>query len=237
MTDPQVVTDIVSWIESHDKTVDLIKWVVIGLAAWLVGAFRFIRTKLKRPALEIEELTSRCVWEDLGEIDGNGNNVRVIFLIEAGVTNPTTAPIVVRNFTLSIKRQKRWPLWHRELNPATLPTRVRLTVGGITKLLKNWFSNFPDGPETLTLSGKIEPRDFQSGFLLFVSVSWGNMVPRSLNGSIPVRLRARLTTGETLTAKAKVIQMDDHSIFEGMVPGVLEHAGNRSTWNILRERS
>ncbi len=165
--------NIIIWIEAHGTTVDFIKWFLLGLLAWFLGAFRFLRTKLKRPSIEVESLTSRCAWVDLGEIDGNSANAQVIMLIAAGINNPTTSPIVVRNFTLQIKRLKKWPLWHSKLNPTTLPCRVRHNVGEVTRYLKNWFSNFTEGPDSLTLDSKIESRDFQSGFLMFVSATWG----------------------------------------------------------------
>lgn len=199
--------------------------------------FIFLREKLKRPTLEIEPLTSRCIWQELGVIDGKDHNARVVFLIEAGINNPTTDAIVVRDFTLKVKRLKRWLVRNDALNAVTLPSRVRHNIGDITRLLKNWFSNFSEGPETLTLSARIEPRDCQSGFLLFVSVSWGYMRPLVKNGAIPVKLYARLTTGETLVSKTNIVLMDDQATFEAMAPGVLAHVQNRSTWNVIRAQA
>lgn len=234
MTLPSILADLVEWIEAHGITVDLVKWIIVGLIAWALGAFRFLRAKLKNPKLEIESFTSRYIWQELGVVDGNEHNARVVFLIEAGINNPTTDPIVIRDFTLEVTRLKRWLVRNHALNPVTLPSRVRHNIGDITRLLKNWFSNFAEGSETLTLGGRIESRDHQSGFLLFVSVSWGYMRPVTKNGAIPVKLYARLTTGETLVAKANIVPMDDHAAFEAMIPGVLAHVQNRSTWNVIR---
>lgn len=229
------LTSLVEWIEDHATTVDLLKWAIVGLIAWALGAFRFLREKLKRPRLEVELLTSRCFWQDLGVVDGNDNNARVVFLIEAGITNPTTEPIVIRDFTLRIKRQKSWFVRNYPLNPVTLPARVRHELGSITKLLKNWFSNFAEGPDNLTLNGRIEARDFQSGFLLFVSASWGYMQPLVKDGTIPVTLYARLTTGERLNVRTRITLTENQDYFSKMVPGILEYVENRNTWNIMRE--
>ncbi|WNJ28858.1 hypothetical protein RMA73_10050 [Xanthomonas translucens pv. translucens] len=237
MTLPSALTDFSAWIEAHATTVDLLKWILVGLLAWTLGVFRFLRAKLKRPKLEIESFTSRCIWQEIGVVDGNDHNARVVFLIESGITNPTTDPLVVRDFTLKVKRLKSWPVRNHPLNAVTLPSRVRNSIGEITKLLKNWFSNFSEGSESLTLNGRIEARDHQSGFLLFVSVSWGYLRPLEKNGAIPVKLSARLTTGERLVARSNIILMDDHSAFEAMVPGILEHVENRSTWNIIRAQA
>ncbi|BBU70858.1 hypothetical protein ICHIJ1_07770 [Fluviibacter phosphoraccumulans] len=96
-------------IESHATTIDVLKWVIVGLLAWVLGVFRFIRTNLKRPKLEIESFTSRCIWQELGIVDGNDHNARVVFLIEAGINNPTTDPIeagrVVPEFNLDNIRE------------------------------------------------------------------------------------------------------------------------------------
>lgn len=237
MSLPLVMTDLIAWIEAHAATVDLLKWVTVGLLAWSLGAFHFIRAKLKRPKLEIESFTSRCIWQELGVVDGNDHNARVVFLIEAGIINPTTDPIVVRDFTLTVKRLKGWPVRNHPLNAVTLPSRVRHHIGGITKFLQNWFSNFPEGPDSLTLGARIESRDCQSGFLLFVSASWGYLRPFTKNGAIPVKLHVRLTTGERLVARSSIVLMDESAAFEAMVPGVLDHVQNRSTWNIIRAQA
>jgi hypothetical protein len=237
MTLQSVLATLVGWIEDHATTVDLLKWVVVGLIAWALGVFRFLRAKLRRPKLEIQSFTSRAIWQELGVVDGNDHNARVVFLIEAGINNPTTDPIVVRDFTLKVKRLKGWPVRNHPLNAVTLPCRVRQNIGDITKFLKNWFSNFSEGPDSLTLSGRIEPRDCQSGFLLFVSASWGYMRPLAWDGAIPVELRARLTTGEQLVARSNIMLMREHANFEAMVPGVLSYVQNRNTWNIIRAQS
>lgn len=231
------LSDLVEWIEAHATTIDVLKWIIVGLLAWGLGAFRFIRTKFKRPKLEVESFTSRCIWQELGVVDGNDHNARVVFIIEAGINNPTTYPIVVRDFTLKIKTLKGWPVRNHPLNAVTLPSRVRHNIGNVTKFLKNWFSNFPEGPESLTLGARIESRDHQSGFLLFVSTSWGYMRPFVRAGAIPVELNVRLTTGENLTARANIAIMEDHAAFEEMVPGVLDHVQHRNTWNIIREQA
>jgi len=234
MTIPPVLTEVSGWIEAHPTTIDLLKWLIVGLLAWALGVFRFLRAKLKRPRLEIGSFTSRCIWQELGVVNGNDHNARVIFLIEAEIINPTTDPLVIRDFTLQVKRLKGWPVRNHPLNAVTLPSRVRHNIGGITKLLTNWFSNFSEGPDNLTLGARIKSRDSKSGFLLFVSASWGYMRPFVKDGAIPVKLHARLTTGERLTTSSKIVLMEDHAAFEAMVPGVLDHVQDRRTWNIIR---
>lgn len=235
MTVSEVLTVSIAWVEGHAITVDLLKWLAVGVLAWALGVFRFLRTKLKRPKLDIESFTSRCAWQELGRIDNNDHNVRVVFLIEASLVNPTSEDVVVRSFCLKVKRLKRWGVRNYCLNPVTLPSRVRHSVGDIVRYLCNWFSNFPEGPESLTLDSRVESKGWQSGFLLFVSASWGYMRPYVVDGKIPVTLYAYLTTGECLRVNSKISILQDVSVLESMVPGVFEHVKDSRTWNVIRE--
>lgn len=237
MTLPSFLTELPQWVEAHSTTVDLVKWILVGIVAWLLGVFRYLRAKLKRPKLEIESLTSRCIWKELGVVDEKDHHAQVVFLIEAGINNPTTDPMVVRDFTLQVKRIKWWGVKNYSLNAVTLPSRVRNSAGGVTKALKNWFSNFPDGSDSLTLNGRIESRDFQSGFLLFVSVSYGFLRPQTRDGKVPIKLKARLTTGEILSVRSSIVIVDDHDYFESLIPGVIAHVQDRRLWNAVREHT
>jgi hypothetical protein len=66
MTLQSVLATLVGWIEDHATTIDLMKSVVVGLIAWALDVFRFLRAKLRRPKLEIETFTSRAIWQELG---------------------------------------------------------------------------------------------------------------------------------------------------------------------------
>lgn len=224
------------WIEAHGNTVDLLKWISVGLLAWFLGVFSYIRTKLQRPTVEVESFTSRCIWQNIDAADGVDPHVRVIFLVEAGVLNPTDQPIVVRDFNLLVSRVGKGTIPNQPLGATTLPCRVRHSTKKITKFLNNWFSNFDEGSPELTLSSRIEPKDFSSGFLLFVSVSHGYLEPLRKEGTIPVELHAHLTTGEKLSAESQIVIVDDHDYFESLVPGVLEHVESRETWNLIRPK-
>src|SRR3546814_11479018 len=107
MTLPSSLIDLAGWIEAHATTVGLLKWVIVGLLAWALGVFRFLRAKLKRPKLEIESFTSRCIWQELGVVEGTDHNSRVGFLCAAGLTTPKKDTIFIRDFTLKDKRQKK----------------------------------------------------------------------------------------------------------------------------------
>ncbi|KLB04447.1 hypothetical protein SM41311_03965 [Xanthomonas hortorum pv. gardneri] len=91
--------------------------------------------------------------------------------------------------------------------------------------------------DSLTLGGRIESRDFQSAFLLFVSVSYGFLRPVAADGKVPIKLRARLTTGELLSVKSEIVIVEDHSYFESLLPGVIAHAQDKKLWNVIREQT
>jgi hypothetical protein len=227
---------VVEWIELHPKTVDIFQWVVLAFVAWVIGAWRYLRTKFRSPSIEIESFTSRCGLQELGEIDGINGHTKALFLLEVGINNPTPESIHVREFNLSIKTRKKWQGWIKELNPATLPRRVRKSIGETSKLLRNWFSHFEEGNESLTIRGEVGSREYCSGFLLFVSVTWGTMRPLVVDGAIPVKIKAKLTTGEVLSVKSRITVVEDLEIIEEMVPGVFEYSQHRSTWNIVRRK-
>lgn len=227
----QHLAELSGWIEQHPHTVDLAKWGLLIGIAWLAGGFKLLRRWLKSPTLEIELLSSRGLCQDLGDLHGHANNCRSIFLLSVGINNPTTDVIVVRDFTLRYKEHRpfRWTGWQ---HPATLPARPRLQVGDTTKLLRNWFSNFAEGPESLTISGRIEPRAFESGYLLFVAATYGWMNPVVKKDKVWIEVQARLTTGEKLKARARIALFSESAGMEAMVPGVVDYAAHSATWNI-----
>ncbi|WP_417070487.1 hypothetical protein [Niveibacterium terrae] len=194
------ISTIVSWIEAHGKTVDLLKWFVLLLVAWLAGAFSFVRSKLRTPSATIEEATSRCLVEEFAEFQGHKNAVRATFLVEVGLLNPTSERVVVRHFSLAVQRRRVWRTWKPELVALSLPSRPRHQTGSGSKVLKNWFSNFDDGLQNLTLLGTVEPKELPSGFLLFVCFSVGGWAPRISGEHIKVKAKVHLTTGEIYSA-------------------------------------
>lgn len=225
---------IVSWIESHGKTVDLLKWVVLLFLAWVAGIFRFLHNKLRKPSATFEQATSRCLVEEFPEFQGHNNAVRATFLVEVGLLNPTSERVVVRHFSLAVPRRKLWRRWKPELVALTLPSRPRHQMGGTQKLLKSWFSNFSDDYHDLTISGAVEPKELHSGFLLFVCFAHGSWAPIVEGNFIKVKARVHLTTGETCSVAGKVHVTRNKEKFEEWVPGIIKHISHESTWGGVR---
>jgi hypothetical protein len=234
LRDFQVVVD---WIEAHQGSVGILKWLLVLLAAWALGFFKYIRRKLKSPRVEIERLTSRCYCEAFDELHDCRNVVRAVFLLQISVTNPTTDPIVVKDFWLRYRTLRPWQKWTEFMLPTTLPNRPRQTVGGSTKLLKVWFSRYQDDPSDFALDGRIEARDYQTGYVLFVSSTWGTHNPRITSDKLALEIRAKLTTGETLKHRAAVSQIKDRAYLESLVPGILAVADDSNAQNLFKSRA
>lgn len=235
MPDFSLLAPLIDWIESHEKTVDLLKWIAILLVAWAVGLFKFLRQKFRQPFATIEEVSTRCLVEDFEEFRGHKNALRASFLIEIGLVNPTPEVVVVRHFSLSVRRRKFWKPWGSELMALSLPNRPRHQMGSGSKLLKNWFSNFPDEYSNLTLTGTVQPKQVHSGYLLFVCFAHGNHVPKIEGDYVRVKASIYLTTGEKRTVRGKALVVRDQGKFNSWVPGILDQVQHDSAWNGILE--
>ncbi len=234
MPDLSSLAPLVDWIESHEKTVDLLKWLALLLVAWAVGLFKFLRQKFRLPIATIEEHTSRCLIEEFDEFQGHTNVVRASFLIEAGLVNTTSEPVVIRHFSLAVRRRRPWRPWKPELIALSLPARPRHPTGSSVKLLKNWFSKFSDEFQDLTLHGEVDPKHHNSAYLLFVSFTPGNWSPKYDGEYVRVKILIHLTTGETRTAKGRVLITRNKEKFEEWVPGILEQVAHETAWGGTR---
>jgi len=105
-------------------------------------------------------------------------------------------------------------------------------MGSGVKLLRNWFANFPDEYQQLTIDGHLPPGHANSGYALFVSHTYGTWNPVVRNDKVRVRISVGLTTGKTIRAKAWIPATHDAEFFEGMVPGILEQIRHPTSWNL-----
>jgi hypothetical protein len=227
--------EITEWIESHEKTVDLLKWMALGLAAWALGLFRYFRVRFRQPIATFEPFTSRCLIEEFDEFEGHKNAMRASFLVEVGLTNTTGEAVVIKEFTLDVRMTRTWRSWKRHLMALSLPARPRHETGASTKVLKNWFSNFQDDFRDLTLNGTVPAKHHESAFLLFVWFAAGNQVVRIEKETVRIRANVHLTTGEVRSVVGRTRVIRDKEQFEKWVPGILEQVGHSSAWGAARE--
>jgi hypothetical protein len=235
MPDVTFLDRLVDWIESHEKTVDLLKWLVLLLVAWAVGLFKWIRQKLRQPIATLQEETSRCFVEEFNEFEGKKNVVRASFLLEVGLTNTTPEPVHIRHFSLLVRRRTFWRPWRPRLSALSLPARPQHATGSSLRLLKNWFSNFPDQFRDLTLPGDVPPKQHQSAYLLFVHCGAGDAAARFYGDFIQVKALVHLTTGETRVVRGQIKFNRDAASFEAFVPGILVQVAHQSAWGTVHE--
>jgi hypothetical protein len=225
------------WIEEHAKTVELLKWIALLVAAWATGLFKLIKNKVRSPSIEIDSLTSSCLILNCSDNDGVMQRHKAIFFLKIGVNNSTEQPIVVRDFCLRYSPQKIFKRWTISFLPCTLPSRPQAKVGQSKKLLPTWFSGFDDGFKHLTLGNRIEEWAYEAGYILFITSSYGSMNPNVQNETVKVMVTCRLTSGQRLQSVAKVKVMTDSEKLEAIVPGIVKYSDQADTWNISRELS
>lgn len=226
-----MLSNAINWIEVHPHTVDLIKGICIVIAAWLVGIFRFFRKYTKKPYVEISESVSRCLIEKFDEHSGDKDCLRASFLLNISVFNPTTEDIVIRSFDIQIRRLTDPLFFGNRVSAISLPNRVRQKMGSGSKLMRNWFVKFDDGYPDLTIDGRLIPKEFASGFVMFCVFNHGDWKPIIINRYIHVQINVMLSTGERLKAKARILTMEDKDFFEKMVPGFNDQINDKTAWN------
>lgn len=225
------VSALIEWVEAHQTTVDLLKWIFLIAVAWAVGLFRYVGDLTRKPRIAISEEMSRCLLQER-PFQEHADAARAVFLLNIEVANRSSARIVVNAFEIRYQRRIGILKWGKPSSAVSLPNRVHQKMGGGTKIMRNWFAMFPDNMERLTVHGKIDARDAQSGYALFVTHTWGSWNPEVRKGRVRVEVSARLTTGRRVRCKASVPVTDNDELFEKMVPGMREHVEHPTSWNV-----
>ena len=174
------ISSLIIWIENHPATTEIIKGVILLLIAWGAGVFRLLGKFTKRGQLEIIDTASICFIEEKDEFEGHKNLVRVAYLINITMRNPSNEKVVVESFALSHLSTNKFKPYPKGIHSSTLPNRPRLEMGSGIKLCKVFFTNFSDDQSSnLTMNGVLAPKNFQSGYIYFVSFTWGTWNPQS----------------------------------------------------------
>lgn len=223
---------LIDWIEAHPVLVDSAKALLILIAAWFAGLGRLLGRLRRKCRVRVVEPVSRCYLEEFEEYQGFKDAARASFLVSVAVTNPTTEKVVVESFTLRFQSKRAW--WPRSvaLDPSPLPARPRVTIAAMTKLSRTWFINYDDALDNLTAHGRIEPKESEDAYLLFVSATHGSWNPRVTHDHVRIWVSARLTTREVVRTSTRIRVTSDMESFERRVPGVCEHIATSETWNV-----
>jgi hypothetical protein len=223
--------EVFTWIESHRVTVGLIQSLVLILLAWLAGAFRLLQAQARRPSVQIVDSASFVLLES-PSIEGKDSALRAAYIINASLVNSSAERIVLDQFSLSYQTPNPFRSFRQRLVRIAFPVRPRKRVGSGIKMMGVWFTNFPDEEYVIPPAlGALEPKDMESGFLLFTSFTWGSWNPVVVDGQIRVKLKACLTSGEVLVNTARLRALCEPETAHDFCPGIIEHIAHESTWN------
>jgi hypothetical protein len=220
------------WLEAHSVTVDILKWILVALIAWVGGAFGYFRTRMRKPELEFLEVASRCRLECQKVRQDQNDVARAAFLVNVGVTNGTREPVFMKSFSLAYRKKGKFRGFHKKIGPCTLPNLPRQKVADGEKFLPVWLTSFPDTNEGLLVEARLESKDYRLGYMLFVSHTFGTWNPVVENEHINIRMYATTTDGVKLRADGKVRVLTDPEILEEMVPGLGELLEQEQSWNV-----
>jgi len=227
---------VIKWVEAHPNSIDILKWVALLILAWVAGLFGWVKKLTKKPSSSIISEASMCLVEKLDEHQGQTDAVRSGFLLDVTVRNPTSELVVVESFSLSYRTSKYLFSWSQEYHNVSLPSRPRQVMGSGIKWSKVFFTNYDDDANDLTMTGRIDSKEFQNAYLFFASFTFGTWRPKIKNGRVLVKLTCTLTTGEKLVAKGKVRVTEDKKRMEKWVPGFLDQVQHERTWSAVVEQ-
>lgn len=223
--------EVFTWIESHRVTVGLAQSLALFLLAWLAGAFRLLQSLTRKPSIRIGDSAS-FVFIESPSIEGKDNALRVAYIINSSLVNSSTERIVLDQFSLSYQTINPFRSFKQRLVRIAFPIRPRKRLGSGLKMMGVWFTNFPGEECALPPAlGALEPKDMESGYLLFASFTWGSWNPVVADGQIRVKLKAHLTSGEVLVSTASLGVIYELEIAHEFCPGIIEHLAHESTWN------
>jgi hypothetical protein len=226
-----MIAQVISWIEGHRVTVGLIQTVTLLLIAWFTGIFRLVVTLTRKPKVRIVE-TASMVFIESPNIEGKESEIRAAFILNASIINSSREKIVLDQFLLSYQTLNPFRSHKQKLVRIAFPSRPRKRVGTGLKMMGVWFTNFAGDEYPLPPAmGCLESMHMESGYLLFLSYTWGGWSPAVADGKMRIRLKALLTSGEVLVHETRIRAISDSSVVSELCPGIIEHIADESTWN------
>ncbi|WP_353402515.1 hypothetical protein [Duganella hordei] len=228
MTITDFFTASIGWIEAHEHTVDLFKWIVAGLAAWLLGVFRAIRAWALRPSISITETYSHCFTEQHAELDTYSDVTLFAFVLDAVVMNPTTSKVGVQTFELEIRRRGLWKRWTSPITAIGFPTMPRTPMpNDAIKVVPIWLTTFEGYDSSLSLRD-IDGQNSAAGLIFFALVMPDSSIVS--DEKCTLKLSVRLATGERRSVVTKIKFENGLDKLERMVPSSIKYVRHKSVW-------
>lgn len=220
----------VEWIEGHEHTVDLLKWIAAGFVAWMLGIFRAIREWVRRPSIDVEPTYSCCYLDENSSLRGYSDLALLVFIVDVRVINPTEVPLNVRKFELQVRRSKLLNRWTRSVEAIGFPSMPRTPMPDENmKVVPIWFTAFPDFDEALCLR-TVPPHDCSLGLVFFAAAIQKDDVPKVIK-HCQIRICVTFSSGEKRKVNAVVDVQNDMDHLERRVPKSLEYVRHESVWN------
>lgn len=228
MTITDFFTASIGWIETHEHTVDLLKWIVAGLAAWLLGVFRAIRAWALRPSISITEAYSHCFSEQHTKLDNHRDVTLFAFVLDAVIMNPTASKIGVQTFELQIRRRELWKRWTSPITAIGFPTMPRTPMpDGAIKVVPVWLTSFEGYDSSLSLRD-IAGQNSAAGLVFFALAMPDSSIVS--DEQCTLKLSVRLATGERRSVVMKIKSENGLDKLERMVPSSANYVRHKSVW-------
>lgn len=222
----------IEWIETHQATVGLVESALMLLLAWFSGAFAALGRFRRKARVEIVAPASFVFLDDVAEKGGVGKDVLAAFVLNVSVINATNEKVVVEQFLLSYRTANFFRSFKQRLVRIPFMEQPRKRVGGGHKYHSVWFTNFPASEVKMEpVSGTIDPKEYNAGYLLFVSCTTGGWNPVVFQDKVKLKLSARLTTGERITACREIRVVRDKTFLDEFSPKLSAHVADKTAWN------
>jgi hypothetical protein len=221
-----------AWIEAHPVTVGLIEAAVLVGAAWFTGVFAYFRRFVRRPKLRVARTASFVYLHEYPATAEEPAFTTAAFVINASVINRSIEKVVVDHFWLAYECSDRKRSFKQKLLKIGFPDRPRKRSGSSYKFMGVWFSKFPASElELESAEGILEPADIDSGYLLFVSKTYGTWSPTAVEGTVKIELSVELSSGDILKTRVTIRALRDSAFLDEFVPNLTEHVLHESVAN------
>ena len=229
MNIPDILGPVVDWIEGHEHTIDLTKWIAVGLAAWALGVFRAVREWTRRPSISVNLTYSRCYLDQHVVLGEYTDVALLVFVLDAEIMNPTGSRIGIRSFELQVKRTGLLKHWTRSVSAIGFPSMPSTPMpGGNIKLVPIWMTTFTDYDPSLTLK-EVSQQDSAAGLVFFAVAVPTTMLPLTMT-ECPIKLRVTFGTGERRAVKATVNVHTDFEHLGRTIEGSIPYVRHDSVW-------
>jgi hypothetical protein len=207
--------------------VELVKWIIVGIVAWALGAFRAIRAWTLRPSISISERYSHCFAERHSELNSHKDVTLLVFVLDAQLINPTGSKIGVQSFELRIWSRRFWKRWTTPVSSIGFPAMPRTPMpDGAIKVVPIWLTAFEGYDGSLALHD-IDAQNSAAGLVFFALL----MPDSSVNmKQCVVKLGVKLGTGERRSVIATIRTEDDFGKLENMIPSSVHYVRHSSVW-------